>query len=72
MLSVKMKPVFLRKPGRIKNFFPFFIGKTRTANVPLNVFHVISGKKIVEHHGGIIYASAELSVGAVFTIIIPV
>jgi PAS domain S-box-containing protein len=28
-------------------------------------------KKIVEHHGGIIYASSELNVGAVFTIIIP-
>jgi PAS domain S-box-containing protein len=28
-------------------------------------------KKIVEHHGGIIYASSKLNVGAVFTIIIP-
>jgi signal transduction histidine kinase len=28
-------------------------------------------KKIVEHHGGIIYASSELNMGAVFTIIIP-
>jgi signal transduction histidine kinase len=28
-------------------------------------------KKIVEHHGGVIYASGESGVGATFTIILP-
>jgi signal transduction histidine kinase len=28
-------------------------------------------KKIVEHHGGVIYASGKVDAGAVFTIILP-
>ena len=29
-------------------------------------------KKIVEHHGGVIYATGEPDVGATFTMILPV